>query len=97
MDIILWTSLLATRGRDRQLLLLSGGLGVQFAGSAIGESLRQMAMKSRSHPLAFTGSTVIVLSNLFRFYAWWQALRHRESERSPQVNLQVVRQRDGSL
>lgn len=96
MDIVLWTSLLATRDRDRQLLLLSGGLGVQFAGTSIGESLRQLAMRSRSHPLALTGSVIIVAANLFRFYTWWQALRRSQAEQNAQVTLRAVRQRNGS-
>lgn len=95
MDIVLWTSLVAMRDRDRQLLMLSGGLGVQFAGTAVGESLRQMAIHSRSHPLALTGSVIIVASNLFRFYAWWQALRQRQE--SQQVTLGAIRQRGGSV
>ena len=98
MDIVLWTSLLAARLRDRQLLMLSGGLGVQFAGAAIGESLRQMAMHSRSHPLALGGGVIIVAANLFRFYVWWEALRHRQPEENAPVNdLRPVRQRGGSL
>jgi len=97
MDIVLWTSLLATRDRDRQLLLLSGGLGVQFAGSAIGESLRQMAIPSRSIPLSRAGSWIIVGANLFRFYTWWHALRRRQPEAEANTNLRAVRQRDGSL
>jgi hypothetical protein len=80
MDVVLWMSLMVTRGRDRQVLLLSGGLGVQFAGAAVGESLRQMAMRSRSHPLALTGGTIMVAANLFRLYVWWRALRQRRRE-----------------
>jgi len=90
MDIVLWTSLLATRDRDRQLLLLSGGLGVQFAGTSIGESLRQMAIRSRSVPLALAGSVIIVAANLFRFYAWWQAVRQRQPAGQPEVDAQAA-------
>ncbi len=97
MDIVLWTSLLAARDRDRQLMMLSGGLGVQFAGAAIGESLRQMAMQSRSHPLALAGGVIIVTANLFRFLTWWQALRRRQTEESGQIKLRPVRQRGASL
>jgi len=97
MDIVLWSSLLATRDRDRQLLLLSGGLGVQFAGVSIGESLRQLAMHSRSVPLSRAGSWIIVGANLFRFYTWWHALRRRQPEAEANTNLRAVRQRDGSL
>jgi hypothetical protein len=78
MDIVLWTSLVVTRGRDRQVLLLSGGLGVQFAGAAVGESLRQMATGSRSRSLALAGSVIIVAASLFRLYTWWYALRKQD-------------------
>jgi hypothetical protein len=78
MDVVLWTSLLVTRSRDRQVLLLSGGLGVQFAGAAIGESLRQMATGSHSRPLALAGGTIMVAATLFRLYTWWHALRKQD-------------------
>jgi uncharacterized membrane protein len=91
MDIVLWTLLLATRDKDRQLLLLSGGLGVEFAGSAIGESLRQMAIRSRSHPLSLTGAVVMLAAGAFRYYAWWRALR-RQSEEKAQAALASLRQ-----
>lgn len=96
MDIVLWMSLLVTRGRDRQVLLLSGGLGVQFAATAIGESLRQMAMASRSHSLALTGGTIMVAAGLFRSYTWWQALGQRQTEEqgSP-AKLEAVGEREG--
>jgi hypothetical protein len=97
MDIVLWMSLLVTRGRDRQVLLLSGGLGVQFAATAIGESLRQMAMASRSHSLALTGGTIMVAAGLFRSYTWWQALRRRpqpETGDTP-AKLEAVSEREG--
>ncbi|HEY1184392.1 MAG TPA: hypothetical protein VGE89_09430 [Bryobacteraceae bacterium] len=83
MDIVLWTSLLATRDKDRQLLLLSGGLGVEFAGSAIGESLRQMSIRPRSHALALTGSVVMLAAGAFRYYAWWRALRRQPERKAP--------------
>jgi hypothetical protein len=95
MDIMLWTVLLVARGRDRQLLLLSGGLGVEFAGDSIGESLRQMSIPSRSVPLAWTGSAVIVAATAFRLYAWWRALRRQPVKNTP-ANLAALREH-GSL
>ena len=54
LDFAVWALLLATRFKDAQLLLLTGGLGIQFAGDAIGESLRflfrrQLAGRARSY------------------------------------------------
>ncbi len=96
MDVVLWTSLLVARDKDRQLLMLSGGLGVEFAGAAMGESLRQMAMRSRSHPLALAGGMIAVAASLFRFYTWWQALR-RQPEAKASGKFQAVRERSRSL
>ncbi len=93
MDVVLWTSLLVSRDKDRQLLMLSGGLGVEFAGAAIGESLRQMAMRSRSHPLSMFGNVIMIAASLFRYYTWWQALRQRQPERKASANLGAVRER----
>ncbi len=97
MDIVLWSSLVVTRGRDRQVLLLSGGLGVQFAGAALGESLRQMSMQSRSHPLAMTGGLIMVATSLFRTYTWWQALRQRQRKETAPAELEAVCERESSL
>ena len=91
MDILLWTLLLVPRDKDRQLLLLSGGLGVQFAGNAIGESLRQMSIRSRSHPLALTGAVVMIAAGAFCYYAWWRALR-RQPEKKASAALAPLRQ-----
>lgn len=96
MDIMLWTSLLVSRDKDRQLLLLSGGLGVEFAGASIGESLRQIAMQSRSHPLSLAGSVIMVAASLFRFYTWWRALR-RQREVKPAAQFETVRERGSSV
>ena len=97
MDVVLWTSLLVVRDKDRQLLMLSGGLGVEFAGASIGESLRQLAMRSRSHPLALAGGVIMVAASLFRFYTWWQALRRRQPDAGATARLQAVRERGGTL
>jgi hypothetical protein len=56
--------------------MISGGLGIQAAGMAIGHSLRQISR----HTLV-AGNIVVVLSHLFCLFVWWQAFRH-----SPQRN-----------
>jgi len=80
MDLMLWTLLVASRDKDHQLLLLSGGLGVEFAGDAIGDSLRQLAIQPRSHALWMTGNLVTIAAGAFRYYAWWRALRRQPAE-----------------
>ena len=74
LDLALWMILLAFRPGEQRLLLISGGLGVQFAGEAIGHSLRQL---SRTTVLA--GSLVVVLANLACLYVWWQTFRSAEA------------------
>jgi hypothetical protein len=55
--------------------MVSGGLGIQMAGKAIGHSLRQL---SPLNPLA--GDLVIVLSHLLCLYIWWHAFRRFDPE-----------------
>jgi hypothetical protein len=70
LNLVLWMSLIRHRPEDRRLLLISGGLGVQMAGKAIGHSLRQM-----SRGLITPGNMLIVLSHLLCLFIWWQAFR----------------------
>jgi hypothetical protein len=70
LDLGLWTLLMASRHKDTQLLLLSGGLGIQFAGEAIGQSLRYLFR----WPLS-PGDLVSLVTDLIGLWIWWQALR----------------------
>jgi hypothetical protein len=70
LNLILWAALLAKKRRNTDLLMISGGMGIQMAGKAIGHSFRQI---SRSTILF--GNLIIVLSHLFCLYIWWQAFR----------------------
>ena len=69
LNLILWAALLKHRRPDQTLLLVSGGMGIQMAGKAIGHSLRQLRLT------VTTGNLVIVLSHLLCLYIWWQAFR----------------------
>jgi hypothetical protein len=75
LDLALWAMLIAAREKDQQLLMLSGGLGIQFAGEAMGRSIRQLALHTRSHAMSLTGAVLILLADLMFLYIWWQALR----------------------
>ena len=75
LDMALWALLIAWREKDNRLLLLSGGLGIQFTGEAIGTSIVQLALSTRSRALSLSGGVVIVLANLMFLYIWWQAFR----------------------
>src|SRR5450432_3034 len=45
LDMALWALLIGRKEKDERVLLLSGGMGIQFAGEAIGGSIRQLALK----------------------------------------------------
>jgi hypothetical protein len=72
LDLGLWALLIGWREKDYKLLLLSGALGIRFAGGAIGEALQTL-----SRATAFPGGLVVMLSDLVRTYIWWQAFRER--------------------
>jgi hypothetical protein len=80
LDLGLWTLLIASREKDHRVLMLSGALGIQFTGEAIGGSIRDMAVAiygrtPQPRPLLVTGNVVIMAANLVCMYIWWQALR----------------------
>jgi hypothetical protein len=75
LDLALWALLIGSREKDHRLLILSGGLGIMFAGGSIGEAIRNLAMPSQSHPLANIGGLVGTLADLALLYILWQAFR----------------------
>lgn len=81
LNLVLWAVLIQSRQRDRTLLMVSGGMGIQMAGKAIGHSLRQM-----SQATVLPGDLTIVVSHLFCLYVWWQALRLPPPEGDPQFS-----------
>ena len=85
LDLALWMLLIAAREKDHRLLLLSGGLGIQFTGEAVGESTRDLAMRSHSRPISLLGNALIMLTNLLFLYIWWQALRPSPERKRPGV------------
>jgi hypothetical protein len=85
LDLALWMMLIAAREKDHRLLLLSGGLGIQFTGEAVGESTRDLAMRSHSRPISLLGNALIMLTNLLFLYIWWQALRTGPERTRPGV------------
>lgn len=75
LTLLLWSILLGRKSVDRQLLLATGGLGLQFTGDAIGQSLRQLAYPGRIRSLVLVANILIVLAHLMRLYVWWEAFR----------------------
>lgn len=70
LNLLLWAALMLKRSEDKVPLMISGGMGLQMAGKAIGHSLRYL-----SDRLVTTGDLVIVLSHLVCLAFWWQAFR----------------------
>jgi len=79
LDVVLWGLLIVSRERDQRVLLLSGALGIQFTGQAIGESLRQLASQHHWYLLVNAGSVLVVVADLVRSYIWWRVFRTSES------------------
>jgi hypothetical protein len=74
LDMLLWAMLIAKRQKDSSVLMLSGGLGIMFAGEAIGESLRTLSTAAHSIAL-LPGNILVIITNLAFLYIWWQTLR----------------------
>jgi hypothetical protein len=70
LNLVLWFSLIRIRERDRRLFLVSGGLGINMAGEAIGQSMFYL-----SRHLVFPANLLNVLSHLACLYIWWRAFR----------------------
>jgi hypothetical protein len=70
LDLGLWAMLIQAREKDYRILMVSGALGIQFAGGAIGQALREM-----SHDTVPLTAVLIPAANLVCLYIWWQAFR----------------------
>jgi hypothetical protein len=71
LDLAVWALLLTYRSGNTQLLLLSGALGINFTGEAIGESLRYLFRRMTFTP----GDLIEIVTSLAALWIWWQALR----------------------
>jgi hypothetical protein len=76
LDLALWMILIASRKSDRRLLLISGALGMQFTGEAIGEAIRDLSMPKMAKAISLTGSIVGMVADLACLYLWWQTFRN---------------------
>jgi hypothetical protein len=83
LDVGLWSLLIASRRGDRRLLLISGALGLQFTGEAIGESIRNLSLAQEVKSVSLAGSVIVMLADLACLYVWWRtfsaAARHTPS------------------
>jgi len=89
LTLLLWSILVVSRGKDRQMLMVTGGLGLQFTGEAIGQSVRQLSSHGGLSPsqhrvLLVIGNLLLSAAHVIRLYVWWQAFRG--SAPNPQIN-----------
>jgi hypothetical protein len=74
LTLLLWVTLISSHRRDTQLLMVTGGLGLQFTGEAIGQSMRQLSVPHH-YMLLLAGNLVLTASHLMRLYVWTEAFR----------------------
>lgn len=74
LNLLLWATLVGKRHRNRILLAISGAYGMQTAGEAIGQSLRMLAVSSRSAALVWTGNMVLILAHFLCLFVWWRTV-----------------------
>jgi hypothetical protein len=73
LTLLLWSTLIASKKKDDQLLMITGGLGLQFTLEAIGQSLRQL---SRHRPtILLIANILLSVAHIMRFYVWREAFR----------------------
>jgi hypothetical protein len=75
LDLALWALLLSSRNKDSRLLLLAGGIGIMFAGEAVGESVRTLAIQKRSYGVFLFGNVMMTLADCSFLYVWWQTFK----------------------
>jgi len=80
LDLILWTLLLASRRKEYRLLLLAGGMGINFAGGAVADAVRSVAIHYRSFPTWISADVLALVADGAALYIWWQAFRRDASE-----------------
>jgi hypothetical protein len=84
LNLSLWGTLISSPRKDYRLLMLSGALGIQFTGGAVGQAIRIV-----SHSSAQLASYSISISNLICLYIFWRAFRMPDAppdvEREPPV------------
>lgn len=75
LDLGLWALLISSRRGDRRLLLISGALGLQFTGEAIGEALQSLSIAHKVNSLNLAGSIITMLAGLACLYVCWRTFR----------------------
>ncbi|HTS78518.1 MAG TPA: hypothetical protein VMG40_20075 [Bryobacteraceae bacterium] len=79
MTLVLWTALLGARKRDRQLILVCVGLGLQVTTQTIGFGIREM-LRSR-HEYRWIPDLFMAAAYLMSILIWWRAFEQPAGSR----------------
>jgi hypothetical protein len=71
MNLLAWFAYAKAGARDTTRLMISGGLGLQMTGEAIGQAIRQM---ETSNEAMLGASIFIVITHFLCLFIWWRAL-----------------------
>lgn len=76
LNMGLWLLLLRSRSKDKTLVLVVSGLGLQVAGEAIGQSFRLIGSTT-----VILGNVILALSHLLCLWVWTRAIRPSRQDR----------------
>lgn len=76
LNFILWGVLLRDPRRNRRMLLVSGGLGVQLAGQAVGHGFRLLSDYLKS--LLWLGNVILLATYFLSLIILWRAFSRAE-------------------
>jgi hypothetical protein len=83
LTLMLWSTLIASKKKDDQLLMITGGLGLQFTLEAIGQSLRQLSQHRPT--LLLVANILVSVAHLMRLYVWREAFRRPSKSKDKNV------------
>jgi hypothetical protein len=86
LDLGLWGILISSRRGDRRLLLISGALGMQFTGEAIGEAVQSLSIAKMVGSLSLAGSIITMLAGIACLYVIWRTFRTAPAAPRPSQN-----------
>jgi hypothetical protein len=78
LNLILWFSLVRARKGERLPVLISGGLGLQATGFALGLSLSQFWRISKA--FGYLGGYVQAIAGLLCLYVWYRGVRESAAQ-----------------
>ncbi len=84
LNLVLWGALIAFRKRDRLLMMVSAGLGINVAGAAIAWGVRQLGEKTPwPKPIRDTADLFAAVTYLAGIALWCYAFRNKAEETPP--------------